>query len=504
MSRSVACDKLGPMSLVSKAGIEACQSHEQASGGDLFAKLRPNVAWLSAALLLAALFVIGNLRLVIGKTAPIWDAQDLFTPAYTLIADHARAWRVVLWNPWQSAGSPDFAEPELGNASPIAVLVGAALGGTEGGFRGYWLLIWFLGPLGMLLLARHLGAPPWAGFIVATAFAFCGFYTSHGEHTSSLYSFSSLSWIVWRFDAALQARKIRPAAEAGAIWGLSALGGYPQFTILTGIFLVLWAVGRYLSTGENHSCGRDAGAHHSRRDAYMSVAALAVVLGIGVVVLAPAYFAILHEAGNGFSDRVGPRSREESVQSNAMEPAALQTFASSYLTTVKFWNYDTLWAQTDISMTNVYVGGLVTCLALFAVINRPRSRWRWWLILVILFFLACTVGNRLPVRGWLYDYCPPTRYFRNPALFVAYAMFCVSLLALSGAGDAAAAVTSATNRAWKKLLVVSAFCTLCAVPVYLHIIRHLHNRGPLTKWAKWDLFWAWGGCVVVSAVLVLI
>ena len=136
-----------------------------------------NLAWWLAALLLAIVFGTANFGLVDGRAAPIWDAEGFFAPAFTLIADHARAGRIVLWNPWQSGGSPEYAEPELGAVSPIAVLVGAITGGVESGFRTYWLLIWFLGPLGILLLARHLGAPPWAGFIVSLGFAFCGFYT---------------------------------------------------------------------------------------------------------------------------------------------------------------------------------------------------------------------------------------------------------------------------------------------------------------------------------------
>jgi hypothetical protein len=454
-----------------------------------------------AALLLAIVFVMGNFQLVRGRAAPMWDAQDFFTPAFTLSADHARAGHLVLWNPWQSGGSPDFAEPELGNASPITLLVGAILGGTEGGFRGYWLLIWFLGPLGMLLLARHLHVPPWAGFVVAMGFAFTGFYTSHGEHTSSLYSFSWLPFLVWRFDVALESAKIKSAAEAGALWGLSALGGYPQFTILTGIFLFLWAVGRCVVAKEDLF---DPQAHHAiRPNLFVALTALAVVVIAGSVVLAPAYFAIFSEAGSGFSDRVGTRSREEAVQSNAIEPAALQTFASPYLTTVKIWNYKTLWPLTDISMTNVYVSGLVMCLALLAVISRPRSGWRWWLVANILFFLACSIGDKLPVRGWLYDYCPPTRYFRNPGLFIAYAMFCVFLLALYGARDLAMELKRTSARLWRRFVVVSLFATLCAVVAYIHIISRLANLGTLIRYANWHLAWTWSGCIAASVLLLL-
>jgi len=71
------------------------------------------------------------------------------------------------------------------------VIAGAIGGGSSAAFRGYWLFIWLSGPLGLLLLARHLGAPRWGAFLVALGYAFCGFYTAHAEHTTVLYSFPS-------------------------------------------------------------------------------------------------------------------------------------------------------------------------------------------------------------------------------------------------------------------------------------------------------------------------
>src|SRR5215813_9033138 len=139
-----------------------------------FADNNSKLAWRVSAGVLLCIFLIGNFPLVTGKEAPIWDAESFFAPAFTLIADHARVGRIVLWNPWQSGGSPDFAEPELGNASPITVFLAAVGGGTEGGFRLYWLVIWFLGPLGMMLFSKHLGGSAWMSLVVSLGFAFCG------------------------------------------------------------------------------------------------------------------------------------------------------------------------------------------------------------------------------------------------------------------------------------------------------------------------------------------
>ena len=73
----------------------------------------------------------------------------------------------------------------------------------------------------MLLLARHLRAPVWAGLCVALGFTFSGFYTGHAEHTSVLYSYSFLPFVIWRLDVSLQRGNLFAATQAGALWGLS-------------------------------------------------------------------------------------------------------------------------------------------------------------------------------------------------------------------------------------------------------------------------------------------
>lgn len=456
----------------------------------------PHRAWTWAALLLLVVFLIGNIHLVTGAHAPIWDAESFFAGAFTLVADHARAGRLVLWNPWESGGTPQQAEPELGTSSPIAVFIGALTGGTEAGFRLYWLCFWFLGPLGVLLLARHLGAPPWGGLIVALGFMFCGFYTSHAEHTSSVYSFSFLPLFLWRFDVAVTSRRIRPAVEAGALWGLSSLGGYPELTILSGGFLFLWAVGRCSSRSES-IMGDDSGRFGTVPDIRHAILTLGLLFAVGVAVLSPAYVPFFTE-GHGYSDRVGVRSREEAISSNLMDIGALASFSSPYLTDLKLYDNPKLWPTSDGSMTDIYVGSLVTILALVAVAVRPRSRFRWWLAGLILLSLACAVGQKLPVRGWLYDFCPPTRYFRNPALFRAYAVLSGAVLAIMVTADLQQAIVSASTRIWKAFLVISICVTATAVAAYLNIITHVEHIGPRWEVATIHFCLVWFGAVALA------
>jgi len=112
--------------------------------------------WLLAAVLLIVVFALNNWELITGARVQIWDAFAFYTPAFSLVADHARAGRLLLWDPWLAGGTPDFADPQVGAASPIAIVAGVIGGGSSTAFRFYWLFIWLLGPLGMLLLPAIL------------------------------------------------------------------------------------------------------------------------------------------------------------------------------------------------------------------------------------------------------------------------------------------------------------------------------------------------------------
>ncbi|MCP4662929.1 MAG: YfhO family protein, partial [bacterium] len=204
------------------------------------------LGYLGALLVFTCVLLGSNHLLVTGKAVPIWDATRFYAPAQVLVADHARVGRLLLWNPWMNGGRPDCADPQVGAFSPINVTVGLLTGGSLSGFVFYWLLMWWLGGVGVLLLAREMRAPAWGAGLGALAYATSGVFTSHAEHTTIVVAMALLPWIVWRLDVALRRGSRLAAAQAGAIWGLSALAGYPGLVIVTGFYLGLWTAGRIL------------------------------------------------------------------------------------------------------------------------------------------------------------------------------------------------------------------------------------------------------------------
>jgi hypothetical protein len=458
-------------------------------------------AWLLSAVLVTVVFLGANHLLLRGRAVAMWDADAQFYPYYVLFADAIRAGRLLYWDPWSDAGTPILAEPQAGAFSPIYRLMGLVTGGSAAGFIAYWLLMWWLGGLGMLALARHLRAPPWGGCVVALAFLFCGIYTGHAEHTPWMASFSFLPLIIWRLDSALRAVRLWPSGEAGALWGLSALAGSPGFTVVTGMFMGLWAIGRWLTSASDISRGADEDSSEDEKSP-LSVRfvflVLAIVLLAGLLVMAPAYFAFFYE-GQGYHERTGPLSRHVAVAVNALHPGALSTFASPYLVQHKLHNSSALWASTDVSSASIYAGAVVGVLALLAVVARPREPWRWWLVLLGASSLACALGETLPFRGWLYDVVYPTRFFRHSSFFRAYFVFAVSVLALLGTRDLADARLRRADRTWRRFRTMAILAAVCAVLAVLLVHESLpQGRRRIAPAEVFHLAAAWGGMAVLA------
>jgi hypothetical protein len=402
---------------------------------------RTNVLVLS---LMTGVFLASHTALLTGAAVPRWDASSYFAPAQMLVADAAREGRLVLWNPWIGAGVPDAADPQTGTLSPVNVLLGALLGGSLGGFIAYWLLIWWLGGVAMFFLARHLGAPPWPAGLIALGFLASGFYIGHAQHTSFQLGYSFLPLIVWRFDLAITTGRRLPAVQAGALWGLAALSSYPALTILSGCFLPCWAVGR-------------AGPRKT-------IAALLLLVVVGGIVMSPTWVAFFFE-GKGYSDRTDPLRRELAVDSNAIHPKALTTWASPYVAVLGLTDPQLFQARGAYG-ASLYLPALIPILAVAGLLllqdRSPRSRlWRASLALLGLLALACALGSVFPFRGWLYDLFLPLRFFRHSMIFRGYTLFIWCVLASLAARDLLA--TSNDGRSWKRFVMAAMAVVVAAI-----------------------------------------
>jgi hypothetical protein len=451
------------------------------------ARLLSALKWRNAAAIVAVTLLAANWQLIIGRTYEKWDAFDLGMPFFTLLADFTRAGQLLYWNPWISGGSPDFAAAGSGTFSPFILLFALITGGGGVGFDIYWLAVWLTGGLGMLMLGRHLGAPVWAALPIALGFVFSGFYSGHAEHTSVLSSYSFIPYVIWRLDKALLEGRLFPAIQAGALWGLSGLEGYPSLTVCTVGLIVAWAIGRCI-------CPQEKKPKVSWWHAFRTV----VVVGlIGSAVLAPSYVSFAREGG-GYSDRGEPISRAEALSSNALSPASLVTMASPAL--IALQPAETrLWSYTDLSSRNLYTGGVTVVLAFLALARVRRNSWHWYLFALALLALGCALAQALPLRGWTYDFIFPTRYFRHAGMLRGYFLFLLSVLALSAArdfrGDPLPIVRSSS------LSIITLSCALIAAASFAGIVFLAREFPPDPSLAIAHFVLLWGGLAILAICL---
>lgn len=440
------------------------------------------------ALLVVFLYVLGPL--VRGRLAPHWDADGYFAPFYTLVADFARQGRLLLWNPWASGGSPDFLDPQIGASSPVMVLSALLTGGGERGFRMHWLAVWFLGAVGILLLARRWRIPVLGAFVVALGFAFSGPFTGHASHTSWIHSFALLPLIVDRTEAAMSERRFLPAGQAGVLWGLSALGGYPAVVFAAAMFIALWILGRALCGGMVP--GRPEFATPVNRSLRRSAALVALAGVLGLTVLIPSVAGMITE-GRGYASRAEPLPREVAISSNALHPRGLATVFSPYLASLPAGK---VWPYTDVTSVSVYLGTLPLFFAAAAIACRPRDKGRWWLLGMAVLFVSLSLGQELPMRGWLYDLVPVTRFFRHACVFRLPAVLCLVLLALAGVGDLSS--RSLQRPSFVSLIVATGLLTGAAVWSYLDVSRMANT--PAQASGDVHLAVMWAGVLVCCAL----
>jgi hypothetical protein len=494
------------------ARLTHSQNRRQPSTASFVGDVLLGSRWPLWVLVVTIVFLAANQLLVRGVAVGTWDVDGQFYPYYVLVADHARAARFVQWDPWSNGGWPMLGDPQVGAFSPVNFVLGLVTGGTSWGFRIYWLLLWWIGGFGMLLLGRHLGAPPWGACVVALGFLLCGVYTGNAEHTSWITAFSFLPVTIWRLDVALRSGKLQPAAEAGAVWGLSALAGYPGVIIITGCFAALWALGRWLvpqSWGaELAGRGSDSASARTRQlTPAFALLSLVLVLLVGILVLSPTYFGFFFE-GAGTSARVGALTREMALI-DSLEPGAVATFASPYLTALKVVRqfiapeaaFGELWPATDPSMVSIYAGAIIPSLALFALVRRPRDGWRWWVACLGVLSIACAMGETLPLRGWLYDWFYPMRFFRHSAIFRLYYVFAICVLALIATRDLAADLRRPATPARAHFLLASMSVAASAVLAVIPFVDAGWNAGMPEKavlLGRVHFIWVWLGICAVA------
>ena len=165
-----------------------------------------------------------------------WDFRAVQLPLITFLRDELSENRFALWNPYNYAGYPIFANIQGCFFHPL-VLASAWISSTSSWFSLPMLLEWavvlqvWIGGVAAYHLFRAVGlgsAPAWTG---AVMFETGSYFASRAEHIDSMMAaaWMPLAWLaVWHLRKKLRVDWL--AALAAAL-GLAIWGGFPQATV---------------------------------------------------------------------------------------------------------------------------------------------------------------------------------------------------------------------------------------------------------------------------------
>jgi hypothetical protein len=189
---------------------------------------------------LIAVFVISAPFLRPGAQLHYRDESRIFYPVLKVAADRIRALELPQWDPWHGAGRPLLADPTAGVAHPFSLLFVLPF---DLAFKLRHLFALLIGLAGAFLLARRLGASPFAAGAAAAGFSASGYVASMaGSNVQYLLGACTLPLAIGGFLAASERATAARMLWASAALALCALSADYESAALAGALALALAV----------------------------------------------------------------------------------------------------------------------------------------------------------------------------------------------------------------------------------------------------------------------
>lgn len=343
-------------------------------------------------------------------TARNFTGRDMLAynlPAEKTIHSAYAAGHMPVWNPFVSGGRPLLPNPNAGAMYPLRPLLAPL--SFPLAMRVYPILHWIAAGVGILLLARSLGAGQDAAWIAAATYVFSGASISESFFPHILPGFTLLPWILWAFRRTSRT-PLRGALLLGAFFGLDFLAGDVFTSALAVGVCLLW-----LAT------------ETARADVPVFARRLSAAVVLGALVAAPQIVATALWIPETNRSILGMKLSEATMYS--VPPFRLLEYLVPYpfgdtweLRVSSIWGWKALNGRMGLFST-LYVGAL----APLAVVRLRRdtraglSFARWLLGLA----LAVAIIPALLPASWK-SWSSPVA-LRNPEKFVVGAVFALAI-----------------------------------------------------------------------------
>jgi hypothetical protein len=341
-----------------------------------------------------------------------WDMLDCYYPWRSFVADCVRFKIFPLWNPYQHFGYPIFADLRS-VFYPEPWIVGLFGGYSMRWFHSLFVFYLAMAGWGMYTLTGNFSRQQISRVIVAMAYVMCGYFVGHAQDLGVMVSGA---WMPWSLHYFL---KLQKELRWKRVWPLVLFmflhltGGYHALNI---IYVYLLLLIGFSTVIERVSSGEKQALFKQMR--LNSVAGILALIAIGTLIVS-------YLQGAPHVGRLTGLTLKEAYV-GMLKPFALSSLIVPFSAT----SWEGL-AETDVSMSNVYVG-LVTLV--FFLIGL-RSKKPLSLKLILMFGAICllaSLGPSTPVRKFLFDFVPGMNLFRMSSYFSYFTQVAVLLTAAVG------------------------------------------------------------------------
>lgn len=399
------------------------------------------------ALLSACLIVACFPGVMVGRDAFFFRDFAIFS--YPLAAYHKYSfWQgeLPLWNPYNDCGLPFLAQWNTMVFYPLSLIY--LLLPLSWSVSLFCLFHWWLGGLGMYLLARCWTGNRPAGAMAGFAFLFNGVVLSCLKWPNNIAALAWMPWLVLAVDRAARGgrRAIALAALAGA---MQMLAGAPEVILLT------WGVAGSFTLARMLVDRAQAGRILSR---FLAVAAL--VAGVCAVQLLPFLDLLEH-------------SQRDGAFRGSQWPMPPWGWANFLLPLFRmFPSYHNVHAQPGQYWISTYYVSLVVVLFAIVALRKHRNPKVWLLGGLLLFSMWMALGDRGLLYKLLRATVPGLGMMRYPIKFIVLAGFALPLLGAFGLKEILESPQKSARTIWLPALTLGLIIAVLIVYEELHPFRY--------------------------------
>lgn len=415
-------------------------------------------------LILFILAVFGYWQIAFLQNSVTWDMLDALLPWKYFAGECFKNEIFPFWDPFQQMGYPIHADLKT-VLNPETLIIGNTIGYTNYTFHFLLILYFFLAGMGMYKLSFYLNKNKNAALLAGIAYMLCGYFVQQAQDVIRITGAAFIPFIIFYYLKIVQEHKYSDILKAAFFLFLMFTGGYQALTFI--LFYLLLII--FIYTIIVHF-------KEKKYTALFSIIKMHIFLVSLIILLSTVIIIIVYQVSPHLQ-RIGGLQLRQALF-GAFSPQSCISFLLPF-SVVK----DSVFFDTDISMTNAFAGILILIFFIFSLFKKKNAI---ELILLVfgVFCLLASFGEYTPVREFLFRYVPLFNLFRFPSYFSLFMVIAVIILA----ANRIACFFEEKNEFNKKTLLIISGCMFVTICIFLVYSISQINFSEISFFQPYDNF----------------